>query len=192
MSLVKKTYTIKGCAPLIINSDAMADPLNPMTKELTKLTGKRKKTAEDHSAISDIQWRGKFHVNVDGIPVVTAGMLEATLRAGARKKKLGKQFEAGVHVFDNPIIKHNNGTLTVDNLEKHPEHKFRSMVVIQRNRVATTRPIFPTWELTFDVMYSPGIVDEDQIDEAILTAGEQCGLGDWRPRFGRFEVLTKS
>ena len=62
-------------------------------------------------------------------------------------------------------------------------------VVIQRASVAKWRPRYEQWELEFNIE----IIDEENIDEKVLKeilerAGRFRGLGDYRPRFGRFQV----
>jgi hypothetical protein len=53
-----------------------------------------------------------------------------------------------------------------------------------------TRPIFPEWELEFTVEYSPDLVQRDRLEEWVEVAGRQIGLSDWRPNYGRFEVVS--
>src|SRR3546814_21068521 len=43
---------IVGTSPLMMHSDRLANPLNPATKAHKELTGKRKKTDDDHLAIA--------------------------------------------------------------------------------------------------------------------------------------------
>lgn len=62
-------------------------------------------------------------------------------------------------------------------------------VVIQRARVLKWRPKFNKWKLRFNLL----ILDETNISPANLKeilekAGATKGIGDYRPRFGRFMV----
>jgi hypothetical protein len=61
-------------------------------------------------------------------------------------------------------------------------------VVVQRARIVRARPKFAKWSASFEIT----ILDEDLISaqvlkEALEHAG-QNGVGDYRPRFGRFMV----
>lgn len=60
---------------------------------------------------------------------------------------------------------------------------------IQRNQIVRHRPRFNSWELEFTISF-----DETQIDEATMKAlfdeaGKTQGILDYRPKFGRFEVI---
>lgn len=62
-------------------------------------------------------------------------------------------------------------------------------VVVQRARVVRWRPRFNEWKLAFTI----DILDEDNISVPVVkdileTAGRTKGIGDYRPRFGRFMV----
>lgn len=61
-------------------------------------------------------------------------------------------------------------------------------VVIQRSRVIRWRPRFNDWALSFRI----SIIDDENISpitlKEILEKAGQLGIGDYRPRFGRFMV----
>lgn len=62
-------------------------------------------------------------------------------------------------------------------------------VVIQRSRIVRWRPRFNNWKLNFTI----NILDDENISVPVLKeilekAGATKGIGDYRPRFGRFMV----
>lgn len=64
-------------------------------------------------------------------------------------------------------------------------------VVIQRARVLSWRPRFNNWKLKFTIQ----ILDDENISistikEILEKAGAAKGIGDYRPRFGRFMVTS--
>lgn len=64
-------------------------------------------------------------------------------------------------------------------------------VVIQRARVLCWRPKFNQWKLKFNII----ILDDENISVPVLKeilekAGGTKGIGDYRPRFGRFMVTS--
>ena len=64
-------------------------------------------------------------------------------------------------------------------------------VVIQRARVLCWRPKFNKWKLKFNIT----ILDDENISVPVLKeilekAGTTKGIGDYRPRFGRFQVTS--
>ena len=61
-------------------------------------------------------------------------------------------------------------------------------VRVQASRVMRCRPIFRDWSLEFTAMHDPSVMAGRAIAEALEIAGQQIGLGDFRPKFGRFTV----
>ena len=188
IGLVKKKYTIKGVSPLMLHNGEMANPLNDIVQEMKKITGKRKKTEDDLRDLANLEWRGGLYINSDGIPCVPSNLLKATLVSAAKKSRLGKQFTAGLFIYDNPIIEHSGQHRTIDDLQQDPKHRDQRMVKVQTSKILRTRPIFPEWKLTFEVAFLPDVISEQDVDQAIETAGYIIGIADYRPEFGRFEV----
>lgn len=63
--------------------------------------------------------------------------------------------------------------------------------VVQRSRIIRWRPRFNQWKLRFNIE----VIDSDNIStnalkEILEKAGSAKGLGDYRPRFGRFMVTA--
>lgn len=73
------------------------------------------------------------------------------------------------------------GKKTWDEIDSRP-------VVIQRARVMAWRPRFNKWKLNFRIT----IIDDDNLTvpelKDILEKAGTIGIGDYRPRFGRFMV----
>lgn len=72
----------------------------------------------------------------------------------------------------------------------HYEHKCR--VTIQRNGVTRTRPAVKAgWEAEFQLMVNlPEYVPADILNDTITAAGRLIGLADFRPTYGRFQVVS--
>lgn len=66
----------------------------------------------------------------------------------------------------------------------------RRRVNVQRSGVPRERPgVNEGWRVTFDVMVLlPEYVSSTLLREVIVDAGRLCGLGDFRPTFGRFSI----
>jgi hypothetical protein len=179
---------IRGLTPIIMHNGQLADPLCEATQLLAKLSSKRKKTIDDHKELSKAEWYGSLYVDEDGHPCIPGEVLEAALCEGARKYKLGKVAKGGIIVPENAKLIY-DGPKTADALWEHGGFLKRAGVRVQQARVIRSRPIFPEWSCAFAVQWDPSLVkDEDQIMEIAHAAG-QSGVGDWRPKFGRFEVV---
>ena len=48
---------------------------------------------------------------------------------------------------------------------------------------------FDKWELTFTIMNTDDRIREEILMEILSDAGRYFGIGDYHPRFGRFEVI---
>ena len=179
--------SIRGLTPLIMHSGRLADPCDPATIALARLTGKRKKTIDDHKAISECEWRGGMYVDDGGRPCLPGEVIEAALVEGAKKFKLGKVAKGGIIVYGDFALEF-DGPKTVDALWSHGGFLKRAGVKVGMARVIRSRPIFSGWSCSFDVQWDPELLrDEDQVMEIVASAG-QSGICEWRPKFGRFEV----
>lgn len=71
------------------------------------------------------------------------------------------------------------------------DYEDRRRVVIQRSGVNRTRPALKAgWRATFDIMVNlPEYISASDLNETIATAGRLIGLADFRPTYGRFQVI---
>ena len=51
-----------------------------------------------------------------------------------------------------------------------------------------TRARFPVWQITAEVEFLPSLLNRNDVLEIFDIAGFREGLGDWRPKFGKFSV----
>ena len=101
--------------------------------------------------------------------------------AGAGKKTYKDLVKAGVFVFPEMIV-HKNQEWGVDG---------RSVVnKTTGGRTMSYRPRLESWELEFTMEVNDDRADADAIKEVLTLAGMRQGIGAYRPRFGRFEVLS--
>ena len=105
----------------------------------------------------------------------------------ARRFKRGKQFESGVFSAEQswPLIY--DGPKDVASLAAIPKFADLRTVVIMRSRVLCCRPVFFPWSLKFALNFDE--VEEKEVRRALGIAGDCIGLCDYRPRYGRFEVV---
>lgn len=71
------------------------------------------------------------------------------------------------------------------------DYEDRRRVVIQRNGVNRTRPAMKAgWKAEFDLMVMlPEYITRDDLHQVIGNAGRLIGLGDFRPTYGRFNIV---
>jgi hypothetical protein len=74
-------------------------------------------------------------------------------------------------------------------LWQDPTFRLTTGVRVQRNRVIRTRPLFPAWGVQCQVTFNDGLLNAQDIIALLHLGGEQIGLCDWRPKFGRYRVV---
>ena len=181
-------FHIKGIAPIICHNARLSDPLNEWTRAVAEISGKRKKTNADHEELARREWFGGLYLNEAGNPCIPGSNLERMLRDAAAKTKNGKNVQAGAIVPDDAELIY-KGPKVSEKLWAAGEFQIRSSVKIGQQRVMRTRPCWKVWELVFTVLFDEEILNPAKIGEFVQTAGQYIGLGDWRPKHGRFEVI---
>ena len=185
----RSRYRLIGVCPIIFHNGQLANPLNNFSKEIKKISSKKKKTDADYERMAELEFKGSLYVNKDNHPIVPIEGIEAVLVAGAKKAKEGKDARAGVYCMSNAILKY-DGPTDPDALWNN--NKFRMVAGIRNpssgSRIMRTRPMFDNWSCDIELCYNPEVVNEEQIFNWLRVAGDQCGAFDWRPKFGRFIV----
>lgn len=182
-------FEIRGIAPLLMHSDKLANPLHPMTKELKKVTGKRKKTDEDHEALAQIEWKaGIYYDEKVGVYVPGENIARCIIDA-AKMQKRGTDVKRGLMVEQDMIPLDYKGPRDLGSLYADKSFVDARTVKNQQSRVLRTRPIFREWGLTFSLLVDTEIFDPATIKHILDMAGRYIGLCDFRPRFGRFTVV---
>jgi hypothetical protein len=173
-----------------MHSAELADPLNDTVRKIKALTAKKtKKTDFDMEEIDRLSFIGSLYLSEDGKPVIPSDNIERCIQLGAQKKRLGKDVAAAVLCADAEYKLEYEGPSDPNKLYKSKTHCLRKSVAVQKARVIRVRPMFPTgWSVSFTLEYDEGVINERAIVEAMQDAGSLIGLGDWRPKFGRFSV----
>lgn len=70
-----------------------------------------------------------------------------------------------------------------------PDEIDRRYVAVNRNRVLRSRPRYaPGWEACFTLTVLDDQFRAELLEEILRHGGQRVGIGDYRPRFGRFAV----
>ena len=95
--------------------------------------------------------------------------------------------QAACFVQDETVKVSYEGPKNKDKMFEDPSFVLRKGVKVQTSRIIRIRPMIPTgWSITFTLEYDESILNEKSILKAMNDAGALIGLGDWRPKFGRF------
>lgn len=176
-----------------MHNGRLNDPLDPWAKKLSVAAHKKQKTDADHVETSRIEFDGSMYYNDKVGPYIPTDNLQACMIEGARKRKLGKEFESLVEVVipdEGPegYVLDYEGPRKMDALWTHYFY-LRKGARVGQSRVVRTRPRFPTgWSCTFEIEILDGGPQPEQVKQAFTDAGKLIGIGDWTPRYGRFVV----
>ena len=180
---------LTGASPLLLHNGQTANPLNKYARQLKAVSGKRNKTDEDFEAMAKIEFLAGLYLGAKGEYTLPAHNIEACLLEGAKKNKNGRLVQGGAFVVDDPALKFLGSDKSPEELWAGQEHALMVSVRVQRNRVMRTRPLIPAgWTADVEIKYDPQIVEPPAILQGLEVAGLERGLGDWRPKFGRFLV----
>jgi len=190
---MKLTLTLTGVAPLIVQSDRLVNPLDPITRQLKAVVKKGSKmTDADHEEKGRLEFYGALYHDPEAGPYIPGDNIQASLRAGGSfVGRLGKAVERAVVVTQdvNPI--EFKGPRDIDALWADTYFRFVRSVVMQRARTMRTRPIFRSWGLTTEVELATDLMNPDEFERVAEAAGAMAGLGTWRPRYGRYDVAVR-
>lgn len=181
--------TIGGDAILLHNGQ-LADPLNPYTKALKNLTSTRKKTDATHIEIAKAEYMGSLYLDSKQRVILPSRVLEAHLVKAAKSSKEGKEAASGLFVDTDGLMKYEGGPLSPDELWDTGEHVLTVAVRVTQARVMRTRPLLKNWETTFQVSVLDDAVNEASLRKWLEDGGRVVGIGDYRPRYGRYEVRS--
>ncbi len=177
---------LTGVRPLLMHNGSLADPLDPQAIDLASFTGKRVKTRADHEIIAELEWYGSLWLH-DARPCLPEHVLESVFVDGARYKRKGRAAVAGLEVVAPAMIEY-DGPRDLPTMWKDPEFRKRAGVRVRDAKTMRTRPRFPTWAAELTATYLPSLLDRDEVIAFYKISGALVGVGDWRPKFGKFTV----
>lgn len=178
----------KGVSPLMQHRFPMPT-FEEMVKGGTKSTGAKDYTKE---------WKEYFYETKDGMIFQPAAHFEASMvKAAVNFKITGKRgktykdlFRAAVFVTPEEIPHNIPVPDVLDTDGDKPLYLDMRPVVVNRARVVRIRPTFKSgWELAFGIEVIDDQISPELVQDVLTLAGKTVGIGDFRPKFGRFSVI---
>jgi hypothetical protein len=156
--------------------------------------GKKSTGSKDYTQ----EWRDYFYATADGEIYQPSSHIEgALLKAAVNFKvagKRGKSYKDLISmsvIVDPEMIPH--CVKVPDELDTDADKLLyldMRPVIVQRARVVRIRPCFKAgWELSFDIQVTDDEIHPDLLQDILTLAGKTVGIGDYRPKFGRFNVV---
>ena len=185
--------TAANGSPLLMHNERLADPLDQYARWLAELSKKRSKTERDIEEIGRREFFGAGYWMIDegpdkkvAEPFIPAWNIVRCLQEAGTRHKLGKQVLRGIVPVNEEAHLTFDGPRSAAELWKAGTFHSRKGVSVGQRRVMRTRPCFTDWKLETDLEVDLTILDPDVVALLIFEAGRYVGVGDARPRFGRF------
>lgn len=168
-----KTYKvkIKGTAPLLQN-------------KITTLEVEPEKKAEGKD--SPDLCPQKLYMFNDKICQPAIMIEQALIKAAAGIKMKGAGRSTYKELFKGAVFV--RPEYIVHNKQDWEVHSSTVVIPSTRGRINRYRPMLKDWSLNFEIEILDDRVSEIVLKLALDEAGRTKGIGDWRPRFGRFIV----
>jgi len=165
---------IEGVCPLLMNRFVLEEAEE--VKKKGEVIDKKKECEK------------KMYRDEDGCYIPSTWIEAMLVNAGKRVKKgIGTYREDMKTVIVEPqkipLLKKENGERykTYDEMLVVP-------VVVQRQRIPRARPQFNSWKAKFDIIFDHEIISVEALKKILEIGGKMVGIGDWRPKYGRFKV----
>ncbi len=190
-----------GISPYLMHNVRLANPIDKYSKLMKQISSKRDKTDEDHAELSRLEFfGGLYYSEASGGPYIPSRQLEACIMAAAKTRKQGKTVARGLVILNDEIPLLYPGPRTPEELFDSGEFTqigggvcrgcfvdVRS-VRVQNARVMRTRPIFREWSAVAELLVDEKVMNRSTVSELLEIAGSIIGIGELRPRYGRFDV----
>lgn len=195
MQTSRYSIRFEGVSPLVMHNNRCVNPLDPLKKKIAAITskGSRRLTDADYKQLYRLEFQAGLYYNDQLGPFVPSKWIRATLIAGARKSKDGKQFESGLYVVDSEVPLQYEGPRDLEGLLEagsYDDGGFMWTAVCgnQRASIMRTRPRFDEWSCEAEIETVDELITRSMIENALRAAEIQCGMGDARSiGFGRFQ-----
>jgi hypothetical protein len=175
--------------PLIVHNGLLADRDYEWTRQLSAVTGKRKKTDEDHAEVARLEWRGGLYYDETAGPYLPGDNVRRCLLDAARLSRDGKSIERGVLRLSRVNRLEYDGPRDPEKMWADGRFTHRAMVRVTTSKVARTRPKFVGWSALVAVTFESTVLDRADLLRIAEAAGQYIGIGDGRPFYGgRFTI----
>ena len=188
------TITLTGAegSALLTHNERLANAQDEIARGMKSITSKRTKTDDDHAELARMEFLGGVYLTDEGKVGLPTWNVFRSLQDGAKLNRLGKSVERGLFVAGPDVIpiKH-AGPDT-------PEAMFAAGCVDQRSvkvgqqKVTRTRPVFRNWSVAAEFVIDTEVLRLDELEMIADNAGRMVGIGDYRPRFGRFTAKVEA
>src|SRR5215831_8153678 len=195
---------------LIMDNGDRADPKDFIGLESGRLTATRAKnrTAKQIDMIEDLGYIGGFwstepvHVALQDDEWIIEGggnlcliteAIESMILGAATRHRLGQKAKTAFLLEGPYCLLIDGKPLSVADAwaqrdEFYIRRRVRTGIGKSKRWVISKRPIFREWSAVIDFNFFPDELDGRQVAEILNTGGRYEGIGNRRPKYGRFDV----
>ena len=166
--------TIAGIAPLLQHRYRFKDELAEKT---TKKTGR-----PDYSE----EWKQSLYVDEKGSIYEPASHIEGALVRAAGNFQITGKGKATYRALVRSAVFVAPDAIPLG--KDKPDFIHKARVIVNRSAVERLRPAFRVWELTFTISVIDDQLSKEVLQQILEHAGRSQGIGDYRPRYGRFRI----
>jgi len=190
VGITKVKVTLQGVVPLLCHNGLLCDPFHGPARAMKEVTSKRRKTEDDLLQLRKLEFLGGLYLDDKGRPCLTADVILGLLSAAGAKLKSKKQMQAGVFTDEDTFPIDYPGSKDPETMYSKKEHVHVARAKVGMSAVMRVRPRFKEWSVTFHLNIVTDVIDLKTVRDAIELAGRVVGLGDWRPRYGRYNLVA--
>lgn len=134
------------------------------------------------------EWKKAVYKDSRGCYIPADHIQAALVKSGVDFKVTGKRGKTFKNLINAALV------VTPDKLylgKKKPDFIDEHFVNVSRNQILRSRPGFNQgWQTEFTLLLLDEQLPKGVVKEILVNAGKFVGIGDWRPRYGRFEVMS--
>lgn len=188
METKKHKLTLIGNDPgFLAHSATIAfDASHAINREITQITRKKgsNRTIADELRIKELETERSCYFE-KGRFALPSTLVRAVIEKAARSLKQGPQVRRGLWVTSSLGFDFLNSDWSREKLLKTSYEngglQHSVPVRVGQSRVLRTRALFQEWTAKYALETDPEQVDESQLRDWLRIAGQQIGVGDWRP-----------
>lgn len=190
----KLDFTVTGITPMLLNNPRCVDPFDKYAIARKEITGKRKKTDDDLRALRLLDIESKIYWDDEHGIYIPATWISASIAGVSWSLCKIKKADIRACVFPTQSrIKLNyrgeKNVKTPDDITRNPDYSHTMLLKQNAVRIAKAAPIFHDWSFTTSVEFDRSKINPSELKSMIDQASCYAGYGDFRPSYGRAQVV---
>lgn len=184
---------LTGERPMLQHNGRLANPIDSYTRQLSAITGKRKKTDDDLISIMEIEARGACWETPEGLLGLPNAAVWRCIYDAAKAYKRGEDIKRALILEDivQPLSV-GGAFVSCDEYLKDATHIDYRPVKVNNRKTMRARPIVHDWSSSHRFELLDDVIDARALVPILERAGRLVGVGDWRPTYGTFSVEVSS